>query len=426
MQQTAYRLEDLAGQKVICYGTGSSSLKQQFLQRIVRAGVDLTILKFPGESVMPDAPCKVIGAEWNDTGVLQSPNGIVYNGALTYDELHVMRLSRAGSVFNLENQPLSIEVAGVCRDKRLMKERFLQHNIPTAPHALWKNERELSLALGDLGLTDHDYILKPALGAASAGVLHVHKGELLEDAVGKFRALCATGVKKAGYFLILEPPFLVEKYIQHYDKPVELSVDGYVHNGEFSEVIVSEKVDMVTTGVFTENKYVSPPLSDFVTADIDDIVKIASSAVKALGIDNSVFHCEIRYDDDKINILEVGSRPGGGLISESAVYRTGVDLRLQHLLLAIGMPLQQVQRTEQATCFGTLYYEPEFSNLANLEVVCQIARDEGLFFEARTDPQHRKDPLLDWLIGFGVTGDSPKDSYSRFYSYQDRFKGILR
>ena len=422
MQQNA--IEALSGREVICYGTSPGLSKQRFLQQAARAGASLTILKFPGEDFMVDIPCTVIPAAWNEVGLNVSQQGRVYDGAVTYDELHVMRLSMADRVLNLKKSTLDEQVARVCRDKRLMKQRFLQSGVPTAPFRIWASKTDLSRSLEALGVVDEDYILKPALGAASAGVLHVHAGTSLEVALREFDALCHSGSAKAGYSPIVDPPFLVEKYLHRNGVPVELAVDGYVRNGSVSIVMTSEKVDMVKTGPFVENKYVSPPLSDFVVSDEQVATDVAIAAVQALGINDSVFHCELRYDGDQISVLEIGTRPGGGLISESSSYRTGVDLRLQHMLLALGQPLQGVETRECSTCFGTLYYEPGF-DVDRLPLIEKRAREGNLFYECRQDAQKRKHVLHDWLIAFGVTANTPQASCEKFYNHLDEFKAIL-
>ena len=413
--------------KVLCFGTSPGQRKQCFLQEAtINGGIEFTILKFPGETYLVDYPFRTVEVSWDnlekDLGCL---TGEIFDSAVTYDEMHVLNLSDCVNYLQLKRRPLSKEIALKCRDKREMKKTFFEHQIPTADFGFWSTKSELEKKVSHLGLCGRDYVLKPALGAASAGVLHVHSNETVELALIKFEELCREGAKKAGYLPIVEPPFIVERYIDRFGIPVELAVDGYVANSSVVAVMVSEKIDMVRSGLFLENKYVTPPLSDFVTRDLQRIEDIAKRAVGTLGINDSVYHLEMRYDNNDLKVLEVGSRPGGGLISESCEITTSVNLREQHLCLSLGLEPQLSIKRNNSTCFGTVYYQEGF-DVDNLGRAIEHLNQVNAFCEFRADPQSRKHILHDWLIAFGVTGRDSKDSYKRFYHAQEKVYHILR
>lgn len=417
----------LQNKKVVCFGTSPGQSKQYFLQEAaIRAGVEFTILKFPGETYLVDYPFRTIEVSWDNLeSDLKCLSRETFDSAITYDEMHVLNLSNCANHLNLKRKPLSSEVAIKCRDKREMKKTFSEHQIPTAEFGFWSKKSELERIIFNLGLRGRDYVLKPALGAASAGVLHVHSGETIEQALIKFDELCHQGAKKAGYGPIIEPPFIIERYIDRFGIPVELAVDGYGMDSSVVVVMISEKVDLVRSGPFLENKYITPPLSDFVIKDLQKIEDIAKRAVIALGINNSVYHLEMRYDNDKLKVLEVGSRPGGGLISESSEITKGVNLREQHLCLSLGLTPQLPVNQNNSTCFGTVYYQDDF-DVDNLGQVIEQLNRTNAFYEVRTDPKSRKHILHDWLIAFGVTDCDPETSYKKFYRTQEGIHKILR
>jgi hypothetical protein len=411
-------LEDLAGSKILCFGVPPGYSRQLFIRAVHDAGGEITMLSFPGEKLLVDYKFRIIPVdETNLKNALRSISTESFDGAVTYSEFRVIDLSDSAEELSIQNTPISSEVARASRDKSIMKTAFKANDVPTADFRLWTTQNELEDAIDDLSLERRDYILKPRLGTTSEGVYRVSKGTPIAEAIASFQELCRQGsVSKLYSSLLLPPPFLVEEYIDHHGQPVEVAVEGFSYNDGVHVTIVSEKVDMVKSGLFLENKYVSPPLSWFVTKDIPKIIDITNRAVKSLGITNSMFHLEMRYHDGYLKVLEVASRPGGGLISASSRIRVGVDPLLQHLVLNLGMSPKEPQESGISTCFGTLFYQDGFDVL-RLPQVSDYLTSVGSrsFYETRIDPEVRRRPIHDWLVAFGVTSDSPVNSYKHFY-----------
>ena len=241
---------------VLCVGLPPGQSKQQSLIDWEEKGAIVTILQFEGEKqVVPHNFC-LIPVSWNNLFTdIRNLDQSSYDCAITLDELHVERVSIVGQYLNLRHDPLPPEIAKACRDKREMKQRFQFNGVLCAPFALWSNLDDLEKAVQQLSLQGKDFILKPALGAASAGVIHATSSDLLEDTASKFFDLCKEGAKKSGYERILEPPHIIEKYISHYGTALELAIEGYVSNGKPTILMVSEKIDMAKSDYFPENKY---------------------------------------------------------------------------------------------------------------------------------------------------------------------------
>lgn len=423
------KIEDISNSKILCFGISPSYYRQLFLKKLGEAGVDLTILAFPDEELLIDYPFNLIAVdETTLEDALRSLSEKTFDCAVTYSEFRILALSESAEKLSLRNRPLSREVAEASRDKGIMKSLFVAAGVPTAEFRLWSEKNNLEEALETLNLQDKDYILKPRLGTASEGVYRAHAGTTVDRAIEEFYGLCKRGAESQLYApILLPPPFLVERYIDRFGVPVELAVEGYVHKGKVEITIVSEKVDMVRSGLFLENKYVSPPKSTFVRNDLGKISRIAKEAVKALGITGSFFHLEIRYDDDELKVLEIAARPGGGLISASSKLRVGVDPLLQHLVLHLGMTPQRPVDTGISTCFGTLFYQDGFDVTRLGQVADYLAQQEReLFHEIQSNLETRKSPIEDWLVAFGVTGNSPQESYDNFYQTMDRVTAKLR
>lgn len=423
------KIEDISGSKVLCFGISPGYNRQLFLKRLEEAGVDLTILVFPGEKLLIDHPFNLIAVDettLDDT--LRSISGETFDCAITYSEFRILPLSESAGKLSLRNQPLSKKVAEASRDKGVMKSLFVAAGVPTAEFRLWSEKSDLEDALESLEIENKDYILKPRLGTTSEGVYHAHAGTPVDRAIGEFYSLCKKGAQSQLYApILLPPPFLVERYIDRFGTPVELAVEGYAYDGQVEISIVSEKVDMVRFRLFLENKYVSPPKSTFVRDDLYKICGITREAVKSLGITNSFFHLEMRYDNNDLKVLEIAARPGGGLISASSKIRVRIDPLFQHLLLHLGMMPQKPAETGISTCFGTLFYQDGF-DIAKLSQVADYLTQQKReqFYEIRPDPETRKNPIQDWLVAFGVTGHSPQESYDNFYRMMAKITARLR
>src|SRR3989338_5295722 len=273
-------IEDLKDSRVLCFGISPGYNRQQFLKKLDEVGVDLIILSFPGEKLLIKHPFKLIPVDERTLdNTLSSLSQETFDCAVTYSEFRVITLSESARKLSLRNQPLSPEVAEASRDKGVMKRLFATAGVPTAEFSLWSNQHELGVALEALKLHGKDYILKPRLGTTSEGVYRACASTPIDRAIEEFDGLCKKGAESRLYTPILPPPFLVERYIDRFGIPIELAVEGYVYNGQANVTIVSEKVDMVRSGLFLENKYVSPPKSIFVKEDLDQICKITKKAV---------------------------------------------------------------------------------------------------------------------------------------------------
>lgn len=435
-------MEEVKDKKILCVGIPPSYLRQLFFRELHESGCDITMLLFPGDEILIKPSFKTIFSESagseevaEDTAeevaeeaglekILPELSRETFDCAITYNELRVDELSRLATKLNLRHQPLSPETARACRDKAIMKEIFSKAQVPTAAFGLWSELKGLEESLEKLNLAGKEYVLKPRRGTSSEGVYHAHAGEPAGEAFKKFMILCEEGARSQAYSRILSPPFLVEKYLSRRGESVEVAVEGQVHNSEPKINLISEKVDMIRSRVFLENKYLSPPQSSFIIEDIPKMEAMAEKAVRALGINNSLFHLELRYDDDGPKVLEIAARPGGGLITASSRIRMGFDPLLQHLLLHLGMPPREAAEQGKATCFGTVYYQEGF-NPKRLKDAVVYLEEINAFYEINTNLETRKEALHDWLIAFGVTAASPQEAYLKYYENSNNIAGRL-
>ncbi|CAE7824249.1 CARNS1 [Symbiodinium sp. CCMP2456] len=71
---------------------------------------------------------------------------------------------------------------------------------------------------------------------------------------------------------------------------------------------------------------------------VEDLRKMAEDSVKAIGFENGIFHVEFKYTSRGPRLIEVNARMGGGPIHKMHKHTFGVDLVVEQLFIAVGIP----------------------------------------------------------------------------------------
>src|SRR5439155_25490502 len=83
----------------------------------------------------------------------------------------------------------------------------------------------------------------------------------------------------------------------------------------------------------------SPPIHPAITAALPLLDVTVGQIATVLAIADGVLHVELRLHHGSWHVLDIGVRPGAGLVAHSVQALTGLDPRLAHLLASIGRPL---------------------------------------------------------------------------------------
>lgn len=161
-------------------------------------------------------------------------------------------------------------------------------------------------------------IFKPADNSASRGVLLVNSEAELETAYKYSREFSRSG------------DILVEEFMQG----PEVSVEILVWQGSINVISVTDKI---TTGApyFVEMGHKES--SALPEQSVAEIEKLATKAVRAVGIRNGQGHVEIILTKEGPKIVELGARLGGDFITSDLVpLSTGVDMLKETLRIACG------------------------------------------------------------------------------------------
>ena len=169
-------------------------------------------------------------------------------------------------------------------------------------------------------VTGFPCVLKAVSLTAGQGVLRADDEAQATRAAGRVRrVLAAAGQRTA-------EPLLVEEYLPG----PELSIDGLLADGDLSPVAIFDKPAMPDGPTFEETLLVTP--SRLARHVIDDAVRAAGQAARALGLRTGPVHAELRVTDAGPAMLELAARSIGGLCSRAL--RFPGDRSLEEMILA--------------------------------------------------------------------------------------------
>ena len=157
---------------------------------------------------------------------------------------------------------------------------------------------------------ENEFILKPADNAASRGVILVNKNDNpdykeLYDYCEQYSRSGAT---------------LVEEFMTG----PEVSVESYSVNGVPYIITITDKI-VTEIPYFVELGHTEP--SRLSQEAQEDIKRVATAAIKAIGMLNGPTHTEIKVTSTGAKLVEIAARLGGDFITSRLVpLSTGVDM----------------------------------------------------------------------------------------------------
>jgi len=214
--------------------------------------------------------------------------------------------------------------AALCRDKRLMMERFAAAGVPIGRREVVSDIAEIPAAAREIGCPG---VLKPSTGVASLFTVRYDSEADLDRWFSEFHA--AASDHHSAAIREMEGRWLVEEYL---DGP-GFSVESVTLDGETTHVAVCRKGEMAKPFFLETGHTCTAPVAPAV---LDELTDVAGRAIAALGIRDGVTHSEMKLTDRGVRMLEVGARMGGGSIRQVVELATGVDLLAATLELARG------------------------------------------------------------------------------------------
>lgn len=221
------------------------------------------------------------------------------------DELHLHGISR--------------ETAVRATNKHLMREAFEAFGAPSPKSFCTDNvEMGYNLFLSIGGKS----ILKPSRNSGSRGIAEIDPGLSFEA----FSPLFERAKVESR-----DASVMIEQFVEG----PEFSVEIIVWNGTVNVLQVTDK-KTTEAPYFVELGHSQPSLSpDEVVASVRDA---AIKGVHALRLNDCAAHAEVKYQDGKPYIMEIGARLGGDFISTELTHlSTGIDMVGAAIDVAMGL-----------------------------------------------------------------------------------------
>jgi len=259
------------------------------------------------------------------------------------DELHLSGISK--------------EMAIRATNKHLMRIAFEEYGAPspksyctTAASEAWdifSNKFETNA------------ILKPSRNSGSRGIAKIGCGITQNE---------FTELYERAYNESRDKQVLIEEFIEG----PEFSVEIIVWQGKVNVLTVTDKK---TTGApyFVELGHNQP--SVFPTEIVNAVETAAVQGVEALKLNNCACHAEIKVQNGKAYIMEIGARLGGDFISTELTHlSTGIDMVAAAINVALGIE-PNLEPTEEKHGVCIRYFCPKpgiLEQICNIEILNQI------------------------------------------------------
>jgi biotin carboxylase len=245
------------------------------------------------------------------------------------------------------------EADRISRDKSRQRAFLAAHQIPS-PWSYPVTERKAALEAG----AGHGFplIVKPARAASSAGVELVAGTAALSVALDSIAAI-DRGIIARGWHGHQETDAWA--VLEEYLPGREVTLDGAVLDGQFFLGGIHDKA--LSAGPFFEEDLYTLPFSS--PEREPELVMIAQSIVKCLGLDRGLFNAELREDlSGEFRVIEFSTRVSGGHVFRNIRDVYGLDMLRMYARSVLGDPLSEILSQEcarreprMATCIKRLY-----------------------------------------------------------------------
>lgn len=204
-------------------------------------------------------------------------------------------------------------------------------------------------------------ISKPVDGSGSRGIYYIDDATKLSEAL-----MYSAEASNSGNVL-------VEEYMTGPEVSVEvLVVDGVPH--------VLQITDKITSGppFFFETGHSQPSALDLETKK--QICRLAEKACRAVNINNSPAHVEIKVTSDGPKMVELGARLGGGCISTYLLDTSisGICLAEETIRIALGEPLQKISFKDSGNAVAVRFVLAQTGTICSITGLDEALKSEGL------------------------------------------------
>ena len=205
-------------------------------------------------------------------------------------------------------------------NKHMMRQAFESYGAPS-PLSILTESVDNAWNVFDKTFSGNA-ILKPSRNSGSRGIAKIHKGMTKED----FVYLYSIALNESR-----DRSVLIEQFVEG----PEFSVEIIVWDNKVNVLAVTDKK---TTGAphFVELGHNQP--SRFPNDVVAKVCDAAVAGVKALGVNSCACHAEVKVQEGKAYLMEVGARMGGDFISTVLTrLSSGVDMIAAAVNCSLGL-----------------------------------------------------------------------------------------
>lgn len=277
------------------------------------------------KTIVVDFNPKAPGFEFADKALIVSTNNekeVLHNainekidGILTTSDLPVRVVAYVAK--RLKLKALSEESAFLTTNKFALRNKLKEGGLNVPEYHIFNNKTQLT------ALQNFPYVIKPVDSSGSRGVKKVNSVNELQNWLPK-------AIKFSNSGQVIIESFLEGK---------EYSVEAIVQNGKCHIIAITEKILLSNkSGYFVESAHIVPASINNNAKKI--VISTVKDAIQILGIDDSACHAELKIENGKVTIVEIGARLGGDFIGSHLVHlATGIDMLKNITRLALGIPI---------------------------------------------------------------------------------------
>ena len=215
--------------------------------------------------------------------------------------------------------PYDYETALSVTDKGLMKERMIQHGIPTSRYIFVDS-------MDDVNLADLTFPLavKPADSNSSKGVSKVNDHTTLSDSLEEAFAVSRNG----------------RAIVEEYKEGREIGLDCIIRNNEAIVVMTRERRKVVSHKDSVQQIQGSYWPAELTEQNQVDFKQLAENIARAFNLNNTPLMIQAILDNNEISIIEFAARIGGGENYRIIKMHTGFDIIDTAIDSFLGLPLE--------------------------------------------------------------------------------------
>lgn len=334
---------------------GASQLQLPAIKKAKELGLYVAVADFNPKAVgIPFADEYFNVSTIDIDGIIEVAKKFRPDGIMTLaTDMPMRSIAAACSELNLPS--ISMETAIKATDKGEMIKAFKENDVPSPWFFIVKSAEELESIRKDI---NYPCIMKPTDNSGSRGVVLVEN----EKKLGESFAYSVSQSREGGV--------IIEEYL----KGDEVSVEIMVTDGEVNIIAITDKL---TTGAphFVEMGHSQP--THFEGRIKENIIDVATRAVKAVGILNGPAHVEIMVTENGAKMIELGARLGGDCITTHLVpLSTGVDLVEATLCCALKKPPDLKLKSDKGSAIR--YFDVPEGKIKSIKGVEEAKKISGI------------------------------------------------